>query len=94
MLNFYVVGAGFTGVEMVGELAEYVPILCEKFEIDREDVTITNVDVLERTVPILPEKLSAKVEKRLAKMGVDVILKTGVCGMGKDILNSDRMMLA
>lgn len=86
LLNFYVVGAGFTGVEMVGELAEYVPILCEKFEIDREDVTITNVDVLERTVPILPEKLSAKVEKRLAKMGVDVILKTGVCGMGKDYI--------
>lgn len=86
LLNFYVVGAGFTGVEIVGELAEYVPILCEKFEIDREDVTITNVDVLERTVPILPEKLSAKVEKRLAKMGVDVILKTGVCGMGKDYI--------
>lgn len=86
LLNFYVVGAGFTGVEMVGELAEYVPILCEKFEIDREDVTITNVDVLERTVPISPEKLSAKVEKRLAKMGVDVILKTGVCGMGKDYI--------
>ncbi len=34
MLSFYVVGAGFTGVEMAGELAEYVPILCDKHEID------------------------------------------------------------
>ncbi len=86
LLNFYVVGAGFTGVEMIGELAEYVPILCDKFEIDRNDVTLTNVDILTRTVPILPEKLSAKVEKRLKKMGVNVVLGTGVCGIGKDFI--------
>lgn len=30
ILTFYVVGAGFTGVEMIGELAEYVPFLCKK----------------------------------------------------------------
>ena len=86
LLNFYVVGSGFTGVEMIGELAEYVPVLCDKFEIDRSDVTLTNVDILTRTVPILPEKLSAKVEKRLAKMGVTVKLGTGVVGIGKDFI--------
>lgn len=87
LLNFYVVGAGFTGVEMIGELAEYVPVLCDKFEIDRSDVTLTNVDILTRTVPILPEKLSAKVERRLAKMGVDVVLGTSVCGIGKNFID-------
>ncbi|MEL7655846.1 MAG: FAD-dependent oxidoreductase, partial [Bacillota bacterium] len=49
LLTFYIVGAGFTGVEMAGELAEYVPILCENFEIDRKEVTICNVDILSRT---------------------------------------------
>lgn len=82
LLSFYVVGAGFTGVEMVGELAEYVPILCEKYEIDRDLVTIVNVDVLKRTVPNLPEKLSNKVERRLKKMGVELMLGQGVCGIG------------
>ena len=86
LLNFFVVGSGFTGVEMIGELAEYVPVLSDKFEIDRSDVTLTNVDILTRTVPILPEKLSAKVEKRLAKMGVTVKLGTGVVGIGKDFI--------
>ncbi len=90
LLNFYVVGAGFTGVEMIGELAEYVPVLCDKFEIDRSDVTLTNVDILTRTVPILPEKLSAKVERRLAKMGVDVVLGTSVCGIGKDFIDLNQ----
>lgn len=86
LLSFYVVGAGFTGVEMVGELAEYVPLLCEKYEIDRELVEIVNVDVLQRAVPILPEKLSAKVERRLEKMGVKLMLNTGVCGVGADYI--------
>lgn len=84
LLTFYVVGAGFTGAEMAGELAEYAPILCENFEIDRKDVTICNVDVLSRTIPNLPEKLSDKVEKRMKKMGIRVMLNTSVVKIGKD----------
>jgi NADH dehydrogenase, FAD-containing subunit len=88
LLTFHVVGAGFTGVEMVGELAEYVPILCEKYEIDRKDVSVYNVDVLTRTVPNLPEKLSNKVEKRLEKMGVTMMLNNGVVGVGSDFIET------
>jgi len=86
LLSFYVVGAGFTGVEMVGELAEYTPILCKRFGIDREDVTIVDVDGLSRPVPILPEKLSNKVDKRLRKMGVDVVMNTSVVGVGENFI--------
>ncbi len=88
ILTFYVVGAGFTGVELIGEMAEYVPILCEKYEIDRSLVTLCDVDILPRTVPILPEKLSAKVERRLKKMGVKVLLNTGVVGIGEDFIET------
>ena len=86
LLSFYVVGAGFTGVEMIGELAEYVPFLCHKHEIDQADVSLNNVDILPRTVPILPEKLSDKVENRLKKMNVNMILGAGVTGIGKDFI--------
>lgn len=86
MLTFYIVGAGFTGIELVGELAEYVPTLCDKFEIDRNLVTICDVDVLPRAVPILPEKLSAKVERRLIKMGVTLKFNTSVVGIGEDFI--------
>ncbi len=84
LLTFYVVGAGFTGVEMVGELAEYVPILCEKFEIKRSDVTLVNIDGLSRPIPNLPEKLSAKVTKRLNKMGVELVLDALVTSIDKN----------
>jgi NADH dehydrogenase len=86
MLTFYIVGAGFTGIELVGELAEYVPTLCDKFEIERNLVTICDVDVLPRAVPILPEKLSAKVERRLIKMGVTLKFNTSVVGIGEDFI--------
>ena len=87
LLTFYVVGASYTGIEMVGELAEYVQVLCRKNEVERELVTIINVDVLERTVPNFPKKLSDKVERRLKKMGVGVLLNTSVCGIGPDYID-------
>jgi NADH dehydrogenase len=90
LLTFYIVGAGFTGVEMAGELAEYVPILCEKYEIERDEVTIVNADAMPRVVPILTEKLSAKVEKRLNKMGVEVMLNTNVCEVGKGYIELEK----
>lgn len=88
LLTFHVVGAGFTGVEMIAELAEYVPILCDKYEIDRELVSLTDIDILPRTVPALPEKLSAKVERRLNKMGVRVLLNTGVVSIGRNFIEA------
>lgn len=90
LLTFHVVGAGFTGVEMIGELAEYVPILCKEYGIDPEDVTMVNVDGLSRAVPILPEKLSNKVEKRLSKMGVRLEFDAFVCEVGEDFIEYKR----
>lgn len=86
MLTFYVIGAGFTGVEMIGELAEYVPVLCEKYEISRDEVTLVNVDGLSRPIPNLPEKLSAKVAKRLQKMGVELRMGASVARITEDTI--------
>lgn len=88
LLTFYIVGAGFTGAEMAGELAEYAPILCANFEINRNEVTICNVDVLSRTIPNLPEKLSDKVERRMKKMGIRVMLNTSVVKVGRDFVET------
>lgn len=86
LLTFYVVGAGFTGVEMAGELAEWIPFLCEEFEIDRSLVNLVDVDMLDRVVPIFPEKLSGKADRRLHKMGVTTVLRKGVCAVGEDFI--------
>ena len=86
LLTFFVVGAGFTGVEMVGELAEWLPNITEEYELDPKEITVCNVDMLDRVVPVLPEKLSKKVHARLEKMGVKVMLKAGVQAIGEDFI--------
>lgn len=73
MLTFVVVGGGFTGVEMVGELAEYVQELCKEFYVEREEVSLYVVDMVKTILPILPEKLIHKAERRLRKLGVEII---------------------
>ncbi len=89
LLAFFVVGAGFTGTEMMGELAEYVPILCGEFEIDRELVSLYLADMLSRAVPTLPEKLSKKIQKRLEKTGVRLFLNSDVVKVGEDFIELD-----
>ncbi len=89
LLTFYVVGAGFTGVEMMGELAEYVPVLCAKYNIPTSDVTMVNVDAMDRSVPVLPAKLSNKVERRLQKLGVYMQLNSKVLSIGEDFIELD-----
>jgi NADH dehydrogenase len=74
LLSFWVVGAGFSGVEMISELAEYIPVLSEKYGINQEEVTLNLVDGLGRVVPNLSEKLSQKAEMKLKKMGIRVLL--------------------
>ncbi len=89
LLQFNVVGAGFTGVEMAGELAEYVPVLCDRYEIDRALVTIYDIDILDRACSMLSEKISAKVERRMKKMGIQLMFKTKVIAIEKDSIQTE-----
>lgn len=82
LLSFFIVGAGFTGVEMTGELAELAPILCKRFEIDPSLVSIYEGDFLDKVVPILPDKLAGKVQRRLEKMNVKVMLGCATSAIG------------
>lgn len=84
MLTFIVAGGGFTGVEMVGELAEWKDKLCDKYDVKPRDVSIKIVEGLPGLLPILTEKLSNKAERRLNKMGVDVITDAFIGKVGKD----------
>lgn len=81
LLTFVVTGAGFTGIEMVGELAEWKPKLCDEFHIDPSEVDIYVVDVLPKILPILPDKLIRKSEKRLQKLGVKILTETGISAL-------------
>jgi NADH dehydrogenase len=77
-LNFVVVGAGPTGVELAGALAELAHgTLKDDFRrIDPTEVKIILLDGADRVLPPYPPELSARAERVLARLGVSV--QTGV----------------
>ncbi len=77
-LTFVVVGGGFSGVEMMGELAEWVPTLCHEYHIDKDEVTLKLVDMMPRILNAIPEKLATKASNYMTKHGVEVLTQTGV----------------
>ena len=78
LLNFFIIGGGFTGVEMAGELAEFAPTVCKRFNIDPELVKINLVDMLPGPMPFLAKKAIDRAIKRLDKMKVTQMYSTGV----------------
>lgn len=78
LLTFVVIGCGFTGIEMIGELAEWADRLCINFNIPRHEVRLCVMDLLDRVLPSFDDKLIHKTEKRLEKMGVEVMTSSNI----------------
>ncbi|HUH03349.1 MAG TPA: NAD(P)/FAD-dependent oxidoreductase [Kofleriaceae bacterium] len=74
-LTFVVVGAGPTGVELAGALAEIgVHTLAEDFrDIDPTAVRVVLVEGLDRVLPSYPESLSSHARDALQQRGVEVM---------------------
>ena len=78
LLTFVVVGGGPTGVELAGAIAE---IAHQSAKNDFRDIDTTQAKILlfegmDRILPPYPEECSAKAQKSLEKLGVDVRTKT------------------
>src|SRR5215470_9425528 len=77
-MTFVLVGAGPTGVELVGSLAQLAQVtLRGNFRrIDPAKASIILLDASKRVLPTFAESVSRKVTRRLEKLGVKVL--TGV----------------
>lgn len=80
MLTFVVAGAGFTGIELAGELLEWRDEMCKKWLIARDEVKVIVVEALPTILPILEEDLRAKVETYLKKHQVELKTNTPIVG--------------
>jgi len=82
-LTFVVVGAGPTGVEMSGQIAEMAhDTLRRNFRaIDTGTARVIMVDALDRVLTSFPESLSRKAQRSLEHLGVTVMLNRTVVGI-------------
>jgi NADH dehydrogenase len=82
-LNFVVIGAGPTGVELAGTLAEVARrTLAKDFRaIDPRKARVMLVEGLPRVLPAYPEDLSRSAHEQLQQLGVEVRTSTRVTGV-------------
>lgn len=83
-LAILVGGAGFTGIEFVGELAERVPQLCRKYDIDRHKTRIINVEAMPSILPMFDKDLVSYAMKSLEDRGVEFRLGTPIKECAED----------
>lgn len=99
-LTFAVAGAGFTGMEMLGELLEWKAPLCHRYGVDEAEVSIVLVEAMTEILPILPKKLRENTMKFLAKKGAVVHLNTpitevradGITVKGGNVIATDTLI--
>lgn len=78
LLTFVVAGAGFTGIELIGELCERADVLCRHYQIDRSEVRLVVIEAQERILPILADKPRRAAERYLARKGVTVLVNAPI----------------
>jgi NADH dehydrogenase len=86
LLTFVIIGAGPTGVEMAGAIAELAKMeIARDFRnIDPQKSEILLVEAGPRILTSFPESLSVSAERQLAGLGVELIKNEAVVGADKD----------
>ena len=93
LMTFVVVGGGFSGVETVGEINDFVREAAEKFyrNIDQEKIQIILVAAGDKILPEIGD-LGSYAKESLTKAGVHIITKTKLADSDADcaILNNEE----
>ena len=86
LLNFAIVGAGPTGVELAGQVAELAhrTLRGEYSNFDPSDARILLIDGSPQVLPPFGKRLGRKAANQLRNMGVDIILNSIVTDVNKE----------
>ena len=90
LLTFVIVGAGPTGVELAGAMAEIArQVMPKDFRaIDTKSTRIILIEGMDRVLPSYPPVLSEKARRQLVKLGVEVRTGTLVTGIADDCVRT------
>ena len=87
MLTFVVAGAGFTGIEMAGELLEWRDTMCAKWLVPQSEVRVAVVEALPNILPMLEADLRDKVSWYMKQHGAELLTSTPIVGAGPGVVN-------
>ncbi|AVQ36703.1 NAD(P)/FAD-dependent oxidoreductase [Staphylococcus kloosii] len=77
-LAILVGGAGFTGIEFLGELTDRIPELCNKYGVEQSKVKITCVEAAPKMLPMFSDDLVNHAVNYLENKGVEFKIATPI----------------
>ncbi|CAH2713018.1 NADH dehydrogenase-like protein [Neobacillus rhizosphaerae] len=90
-LTFVVAGGGFTGIEMLGELADGLPKLCKEHDIPFEKIRIVAIEAAPSVIPFFPKQSIQYTMNVLEKRNIELITGTKIleCTPEKVVLENN-----
>ncbi|MEH7356952.1 NAD(P)/FAD-dependent oxidoreductase, partial [Neobacillus drentensis] len=90
-LTFVVAGGGFTGIEMLGELADALPKLCKEHDIPFEKIKIVGIEAAPSVIPFFPKESIQYTTEVLEKRNIELITSTKIleCTPEKVVLENN-----
>lgn len=82
-LAILVGGAGFTGVEFLGELTDRIPELANKYGVDQSKVKITCVEAAPKMLPMFSDELVNHAVSYLEERGVEFKVGTPIVAVNE-----------
>ena len=77
-LSIVVGGAGFTGIEFLGELTNRIPELCHEYDVDFHKVKLTCVEAAPTVLPGFDPELVNYAVSQLERKGVEFLIGTAI----------------
>lgn len=93
LLNFVIGGAGFTGVEIAGELSEWLPHIAPKYDVPLNKIALICVEAYTQVLPGLGEFLSDTTAQVLRDKGVELRLGTPITEVKEDYIKIGEQKL-
>ncbi|HEY9715655.1 MAG TPA: FAD-dependent oxidoreductase, partial [Chroococcales cyanobacterium] len=85
-LNYVIVGAGPTGIELAGALPSYLHRIMENHGIEHRAIHVDLIEAAPRLLPRLPQDTSRMVQRQLKRLGVKLYVGQAVQGETADEL--------
>jgi NADH dehydrogenase len=83
-LNYVIVGAGPTGIELAGSLPSYLKKIMKSHGVKHRAVHVDLIEAAPRLLPRLPKDVSRAVRRRLKRLGVKLYVGQTVQGQTAD----------
>ncbi len=93
-LNYVIIGAGPTGIELSGALPAYIREIRKAHDLPRRKLHIDLIEAAPRLLPRSSKSTSRAVKRRLTKLGIELFLDQKVEGENADglVINGKPLM--